>query len=580
MEIERLRRRLQSLNESMAGLTGLPPAELAFQTGGGGDDLFLYGIVGGKDVGKTSLINQLAGARISVDTDILDEGTKTAVAYCHEKDQPALMSRLGPDAAGRVECVPHARTELKNVVLLDFPDFDSRFAEHREDVIRFSKHLQGMVWVTSPRKYGDHEFLRQLETVAQSHEYYFIVFNKVDQVAGEAGLAEIRGEVRRYIENECERRRVPAPAPDRFFLVSAIDPSQYDYKQLHDRLVRIHSPEEIAKAKIENLKSEFEKNLAALRGHFGLDSKVEAIDAGLEWLQDQIRETFSEEYFETVQARLAQLDSPRRRIGANLFAKRVQTLPLLWILYYPLSGLFLALGGMLTFQRRSEGGEESPRELLRFRGASASSLIQSIANEAAAEFPAVAGAETRAEIDPAEVDKRFGGWLREYEERVTQRLASEIRPAGHGARAALYLPLLWFPFLQPILFALADGGADNEAGLSDAIGAAIGVFGASSLLTSLLFLLLLYSVILLAMYSASARKAEKAGGEEFQLLWYERLMVWVWDELSRPWLELRGKLAEKQMELDSVEESIHNELERLRDSRPWTEFPPSAQNPA
>ena len=180
MNIDALRAQLENLNTEIADLMAMDPVALARQVGSAADDpLFLYGIVGGKDVGKTSIINQLAGANISLDTDLLDEGTHIAVAYCHQQDRRALKKRFVREAGDRIKVVTHDRNELKNVVLMDFPDFDSRFLSHRDDVRRLRRYLQGLVWVTTPRKYGDYEFLNQLQSIAQSHDNYIIILNKI-----------------------------------------------------------------------------------------------------------------------------------------------------------------------------------------------------------------------------------------------------------------------------------------------------------------------------------------------------------------------------------------------------------------
>ena len=187
MNIDALRTQLDNLNNEIANLVQLPPVSLSHQIGDAEEDsLFLYGIAGGKDVGKTSLINQLAGAKISEDTDILDEGTNVAVAYCHRNDRAKLEKRFSVESGERVSFVEHDREALKNVVLIDLPDFDSRFLSHRDDSRRLAGHLQGVIWVTTPRKYGDHEFLNQLETIALSNENYYIVLNKIDLLDDEA----------------------------------------------------------------------------------------------------------------------------------------------------------------------------------------------------------------------------------------------------------------------------------------------------------------------------------------------------------------------------------------------------------
>ena len=67
MKIDALRKQLDSLNGNIAARMGRQPVALSHQIGDTQKDpLFLYGIVGGKDVGKTVLINQLAGTTISL----------------------------------------------------------------------------------------------------------------------------------------------------------------------------------------------------------------------------------------------------------------------------------------------------------------------------------------------------------------------------------------------------------------------------------------------------------------------------------------------------------------------------------
>ena len=351
MELESLRTQLDQLNKEVASLLDEEPAPLSFHEGKAEEDpLYLYGIVGGKDVGKTTLINQLAGSRISIDTDVLDEGTKTIIAYCHEADIPALNKRIAQEAPNRMNIASHNRNELRNVVLIDFPDFDSRFATHREDMRRFSKRLQGMVWVITPRKYGDHEFIDQLNSIAQSNENYTIVLNKIDQIEKQNDLESIREEVTQYIARECSKRNLPAPNWDRFFMVSALQPERHHFRDLQNRLIRVHSPEEIAKAKLQNLRAEFDRNIDRMRSSYALDKRIAELDGALECISQAVYEQFPEEYFETVRRRIICLQNSRQRISRNLFLQRVEGWPILRNLSYPLSGIISLLGGTVRFR--------------------------------------------------------------------------------------------------------------------------------------------------------------------------------------------------------------------------------------
>ncbi|MGD8836820.1 MAG: GTPase domain-containing protein, partial [Desulfobacteraceae bacterium] len=345
MQIEALRQQLNQLNEDIAAVTKRPVADLARQISeADADTLFLYGIVGGKDVGKTTLVNQLAGTTVSLDTDVVDEGTRVTVAYSHRTDLAALQHRLGGIAADRLHYVEHDRRELKNVVLMDFPDYDSRFTSHLADFTQLTPYLQGLIWVTTPRKYGDNAFLEQLEGVAQSHENYFIVLNKMDQLDGKAPLETVREEVYRFISEQCAKRRVQPPSLDRMFLLSAIAPQMHDFKQMHDRLIRPHTNQEIERAKVQNLKSEFEQNIGRINDTYGLSQQLDRIEQSLAFINHQVEEKFDSAYLETVSNRLAGQQDLQRSVSRTVFTQRVKGWPILRTLFYPLAGVVAAMG--------------------------------------------------------------------------------------------------------------------------------------------------------------------------------------------------------------------------------------------
>ncbi|RJP26862.1 MAG: hypothetical protein C4527_14330 [Candidatus Omnitrophota bacterium] len=564
MNIQTLRTQLDQLNQELAQLTGLASPPLSFQAGTAEEDsLFLYGIVGGKDVGKTSLINQLAGARISIDTDILDEGTKIAVAYCHKNDLADLRKRLAMDMKEHLNFISHERNELRNVVLIDFPDFDSRFITHRDDVQRLSKYLQSIVWVVSPRKYGDHEFLDQLTAVAQSSENYYVALNKIDQLEQRADLNTVRKEVREYLTRECVKRHVPPPQPDRLLLISALSPDKYDFPILHNRLIRIHSPEEIAKAKIKNLTAEFEKNLSRIDEHYSLTAKIEMVDKALDLIRTRIGDEFSDDYCETVCRRVLTLEQRRQRIGGELFSRRVEGWPVLRSLFYPLAGVVSVLSGRFASSHTQKETPDLSQELLRFQNRSAAARMQDIRDCIEDRFPLLAQ-EFGEMRDYAELlDPVCRELVRDHEDRVTERLAQGITAPGPARKFMAYFPLIWFPLLQPLLYQLIrhEESWFSFASFFDLIGILISLISASALLVNFCFLLIFYTVWLILLYSRGARSALKEGQEEFRNSWYEQFLPWLAEVLSHPLQELRSKLAEKSDRLQRIEQELKTEMD-------------------
>lgn len=567
MTLTELRNQIESLNQALARDCQDPPAELSFQSGeSGSDTLFLYGILGGKDVGKTSLINQLAGESISLDTNLLDEGTRTGVAYCHEKDRESLARRLNMDRDMVMEYVTHNRDELKNVVLIDFPDFDSRFAAHLDYVHQLAPHLQGILWLTTPRKYADHELFDQLERVAQSHENYYIVLNKVDQIEKQASSEEIQQEVLGLLNRACQRRGIPSIPPQRFFMVSAQQPNRFEFGDLHARLIRPHSPEEIARAKAWNLQSEFEKNIHRLREHYGVQDRLREVEAALDQVQTGLETAFPEAYFQRVQQRVLAMDSIQRRIGTGVFQQRIEHWPILRSLFYPLSGLVSFIGGRMAFRPNPEEWAQAPRDLLRYDGQTVWSRLESIRADLETEYPNLAEVLQWQDDPREEIDQQFNRCLFLYEERVVERIAKNYSPPGAMKRSLAYVPLVWFPFLQPVLLNWAQPG--EEASLLGGIGEfftlLISLLGAGALLESLVFLIVFYLVWLLFFYAQGTRDILQIGKEEFYSAWQEEFLPWLHSQFNEPLERYREKWLGHERELQNIEKQIESLVESYR----------------
>jgi ribosome biogenesis GTPase A len=69
-------------------------------------DFYLVGLIGGKDVGKSALVNALAGRTITQITSH-GPGTEVAVAYTHAAQEPALRELLEREVPGQYRVVTH-----------------------------------------------------------------------------------------------------------------------------------------------------------------------------------------------------------------------------------------------------------------------------------------------------------------------------------------------------------------------------------------------------------------------------------------------------------------------------------------
>lgn len=106
--------------------------------------------VGGTGVGKSTLLNALAGTRVA-ESGLTRPTTAFPMAY-HHRDIP--VKRLS-DGLGECRVVSHERPGLRMKVLVDTPDMDGSVTEHRDRLLALLPAADLVVYVGSQEKYHD-----------------------------------------------------------------------------------------------------------------------------------------------------------------------------------------------------------------------------------------------------------------------------------------------------------------------------------------------------------------------------------------------------------------------------------------
>ena len=142
------------------------------------DDMVVVGIAGGTGVGKSTLINALAGDRITADGARRPTSDRIVV-YQHRAS--AFATRL-PREVLPVEERRHDSDDLRRVVILDLPDPDSIREQHRRMLDLVLPQTDLLLMVTDPSKYGDRTFHDLVASTLHAAENKCIVFNKIDLI--------------------------------------------------------------------------------------------------------------------------------------------------------------------------------------------------------------------------------------------------------------------------------------------------------------------------------------------------------------------------------------------------------------
>ncbi|MDR2946540.1 MAG: 50S ribosome-binding GTPase [Candidatus Adiutrix sp.] len=139
------------------------------------DGRLVMGLLGGTGVGKSTLISALAGEPISAASPVRPT-TSRPMIYRHEAFPP-LAGVNGEEAIHRVE-------NLRNIAIIDFPDFDSLETAHHQLVVGHFRDLDLVAWVTDPNKYADrcfYEMMNRLRGLLGSGAQVALL-NKADEL--------------------------------------------------------------------------------------------------------------------------------------------------------------------------------------------------------------------------------------------------------------------------------------------------------------------------------------------------------------------------------------------------------------
>jgi len=188
------------------------------------DEPLFIALIGGTGVGKSALINALAGKVISKSS-ARRAFTDHKVFFCHRRrvDQ-ILQYRFFQE--GLDEISAHEEPSLEDVVLIDLPDIDSDKPSHPQQVNQMIPHLDITLWLVDHEKYNDdllhEEYLANLVSYQKS---FIFVFNRIDElIENKPDRKQARQNLEKLVEHFQEVLKGEGYShipPNRIFKVSA-----------------------------------------------------------------------------------------------------------------------------------------------------------------------------------------------------------------------------------------------------------------------------------------------------------------------------------------------------------------------
>jgi GTPase Era involved in 16S rRNA processing len=249
------------------------------------DSYLSVGLLGGTGVGKSSLMNALAGSEIASASHRRPHTDRVLVYRHGSAVLPAAIIHTRVPWEEHV----HRADGIQQIVLCDLPDIDSLVSLHRQHVLDFLENLDLLVWVVTPEKYADERFHAFLKEAPKAGENYLFVMNKVDLFfAGpemEAGY-QMLAQVMRTFQGHLSRGDIVHPT---IYAVSAADALQSpgpavwnQFNSFRHQVFQERDTKEIVAIKTANLDQELDGILAALDERAFNARKLQTILNGFE----------------------------------------------------------------------------------------------------------------------------------------------------------------------------------------------------------------------------------------------------------------------------------------------------------
>jgi GTPase SAR1 family protein len=139
---------------------------------GHGSRPLIVAFIGGTGVGKSSLLNRLAGKAIARTG--VERPTSREVTLFHHYTV-ALQHLPEQLPVDKIKIAQHEDEAKKNIIWIDMPDIDSIEQRNKQMVLQWLPHIDVLIYVVSPERYKDEKAWRLLLAEGNRHAWLFVL---------------------------------------------------------------------------------------------------------------------------------------------------------------------------------------------------------------------------------------------------------------------------------------------------------------------------------------------------------------------------------------------------------------------
>lgn len=181
----------------------------------------IVAFMGGTGVGKSSLLNRLAGQPIAKAGVVRPTSREVTLYHHHGLLPSALPAGLPLDS---IQIRQHYDDNKRRIVWIDMPDFDSVEISNRRLVLEWLPHIDVLLYVVSPERYRDQKAWQLLLAEGAKHAWLFVM-NQWD-----------RGQPEQYLDLQRQLNRAGFDAP-LIFRTSCSEPVGDQFDELLAQII-------------------------------------------------------------------------------------------------------------------------------------------------------------------------------------------------------------------------------------------------------------------------------------------------------------------------------------------------------